>query len=83
MFGRMCSGGAIAVALGLALVAPVAAQADPLRPGNEPFQLTCGADTDDIVVAGRGVFLPAHDLGADLTVEVIGPVEGFSTPARG
>ena len=61
MFGRAVKGGGLAAAIALALAVPTAAQADPVRNG-DTLSLTCGGQTYDVVIAGRGAWIPAHDL---------------------
>lgn len=62
MFSRPRSAGVLTVALGVALVVPGVALADPLTPGSETFELMCGGDAYEVVVAGNGSFTPAHDV---------------------
>lgn len=62
MSNRLRSAGVLATAMGVALVAPGVAQADPLPPGSETFELMCGGETHEVVVSGRGLFTPAHDV---------------------
>jgi hypothetical protein len=48
-------------AVGLALVLPGAAHADPSGPRSDAFDLTCDGTTYAVAVAGNGLFTPAHD----------------------
>ena len=64
MFSRTVKGGGLAAVLALALGAPTAAQADPGRNG-DTLALTCGGQTYEVVIAGRGTWLPAHDVNSN------------------
>ena len=62
MFNRLRPAGVLATTLGLALVVPGLAHADPLTPASDTFDLVCGGDTFEVVVSGNGLFTPAHDV---------------------
>jgi hypothetical protein len=61
MFGRTIKGAGLTAVLALAVLTPSAAQADPVRNG-DALVLTCDGQSYDVVIAGRGAWLPAHDL---------------------
>ena len=79
MMSRLRSCGALAAAIGIAVVLPGAAQADPLTPHTDTFELTCGAETYEVVVAGNGLFLPAHDVNSTRMFVATGFGEGSGT----
>lgn len=62
MINRLRSAGVLAVAVGVASVVPGMAHADPLTPSSDTFELSCGAESYEVVIAGNGAFLPAHDV---------------------
>ena len=65
MFRRPLSAGALVTALGIALAVPNVAQADPMPPGSDTFELTCGSETYEVAVSGQGLFTPAHDVNSN------------------
>ena len=87
------SGAVLTATVGIALLTPLAAHADPVSTG-ETFQLTCGGETFDVVVSGGGNFTPAHDVNsttmfvptyfgegtATITNTVTGEVQQFVEP---
>ena len=62
MFNRLRTAGVLATTVGVVLVVPGVAQADPLTPGSETFELMCDGETHEVVVSGNGLFTPAHDV---------------------
>ena len=62
MFKRLRSAGVLATTVGVALVIPGVASADPLTPRSNTFALMCGGETYEVVVSGNGLFTPAHDV---------------------
>lgn len=64
MLSRTVMGGGLTAAAALALLVPSAAQADPARNG-DTISLTCGGQTFQVVLAGNGDWLPAHDINSN------------------
>lgn len=62
MFHRLRRAGLLVGTVCAALVVPGVANADPLTPRSDTFELVCGGETYEVVVAGNGLFTPAHDV---------------------